>query len=131
VLGSVRLAARLFSRYALPVFVSTVMFLLLLGYARIYSITTDLRHANQALKRSQIQLKASQHEACLLRRAGRANTNLHDRVPLKAALQYLGDVVEASALKAPPGPNRSATLEFAHRFQAYAASVQPLTNPKC
>jgi hypothetical protein len=108
---------RVVERYAIPLFVSAVLVLLLLGFARIYTVTNDLRR--------------TQHEACLLRREGRANTNLHDRVPLRAALQYLGDAVAASAGKQPDPEKRREALRFAHRFQAYAAAVEPLSNPKC
>jgi hypothetical protein len=112
-----RKAYKRVERWAVPLFVSSVLVLLLLGFARIYTITTDLRH--------------SQHEACLLRRAGRANTNLHDRVPLRAALQYLGDAVEQSARTQRDPIARREALAFAHRFQAYARAVEPLSNPKC
>lgn len=119
-----RSAYKRVERWAVPLFVSSVLILLLLGFARIYTITADLT-------RSQQELKRSQHAACLLRRAGRANTNLHDRVPLRAALQYLGDAVVASATKQPDAVKRAQALRFGRRFQAYARAVEPLTNPKC
>lgn len=108
---------RVFERWATLAFLSSVMVLLLLGFARMYSITQGLAH--------------DQEQACLLRREGRADTNLHDRVPLRAALQYLGDAVAKSAAGQTDPRKRREALRFAHQFQAYAAQVKPLENPQC
>lgn len=110
-------ASRFLERWATLAFLSATIILMLLGFARMYSITQGL--------------KTEQQQACVLRRHGRANTNLHDRVPLRAALKYLGDAVAASAEKQPDPEKRAQALMFAHRFQAYARAVTPLPNPKC
>lgn len=108
---------RIFESRATIIFVSAVLVLLLLGFARIYTVTNDLKHQQQA--------------ACRLRRQGRADTNSHDRAPLRAALAYLGTAITQAAEKQNDPKHRAATAAFGARLRAYARLVQPLPNPKC
>lgn len=102
--------------HATSVLISTMIVLLLLGYARIYTVTQDL--------------KTEQAAACSLRISGRENTNTHDRKPLKAALIYLGNAVVGASMRQ-TGPQAKATLAFGNQLLTYAAQIKPLTNPKC
>lgn len=106
-------AARIREARVTIVLISAMIVLVLLGFARIYTV--------------QQNLQSQQKRACALRRAGRANTNTHERVPLRAALNYLGDL---GAEQTDP-KHHAAAAAFGARFHAYAASVQPLPNPKC
>lgn len=106
-----------FDRHATVILISAMIVLILLGFARIYTVTQDL--------------KAAQTAACQLRREGRANTNGHDRVPLRAALQYLGRAVVVAAPQQNDPAKRQATVAFGNQLLAYAQLVQPLPNPKC
>lgn len=99
------------------VFVSALLVLLLLGFARIYSVTQDLKQAQAA--------------ACALRIKGRANTNTHDRVPLRAALNYIASLGTAGEKGAATAKQREASRLFVARFAGYARLVTPLPNPKC
>lgn len=98
------------------VFVGAVLVLVLLGFARIYAVEQDIR--------------ADQATACALRMAGRANTNVHERIPLKGALNYLASLGEPGTKQADP-KKRQAAREFVAQFQAWADAVQPLPNPEC
>lgn len=103
--------------HAQMVFTIAVIMLLLLGYARLYS-------QNQELKQQWLA-------ACELRVAGRASTNKELRIPLKAALDYLGDLGDQGARQAKDPVALAASLAFAARFHGYADQVKKLPNPKC
>lgn len=105
-----------FDARATVILVAALMMLMLLGFARLYTVTNTL--------------KMAQATACQLRRAGRLNTNIHDRVPLRAALSYLADIGKRSATAGTPA-QRAAAAAFAARFRSYAHNVQPLPNPSC
>lgn len=94
-----------------------MFFLILLLYARLYTVTQDL--------------KRTQNEACQLRHSGRTQTNEHLAAPLQAALQYLGNAINKAADKQKPGPEQDAAKVFGNQFLAYAAQIQPFPNPNC
>lgn len=104
-----RAAKSFVERHTVVALFCTTIMLMLLFFARVTTITDTL--------------SSQQKHACQLRYAGRANTNTHDRVPLKAALTYLGTLTRGS--KDPKA------IAFGTQFLAYAAAVQPLPNPKC
>lgn len=106
-----------FDARATVILVSTLMMLILLGYARLYTVTNEL--------------KSAQRSACELRRAGREDTNAHDRLPLRAALAYLATVGARTSAIAPTAAQRAAAAAFAARFSGYADNVTPLPNPEC
>jgi hypothetical protein len=106
-----------FDRRATPILVSAMIMLLLLGFARIYTVTTDL--------------KATQQSACTLRHHGRADTNQHERAPLRAALKYLANLGRQGAAADTSPARRAAAMAFAQRFAAFATRVRPLPNPAC
>lgn len=114
---SVRATLSWVDSHAVSVLFSAVIVLLLLGFARLYTVTETLKH--------------EQAVTCRLRMAGRANTNTHERVPLRAALKYLAVIVVKSAQGQPDRVKRDAALMFGRQFEAYAALVEPLPNPKC
>lgn len=95
--------------------VSAMIVLVLLGFARIYTVQQDLEQ--------------QQNTSCDLRYAGRADSNEHLRVPLKAALTYLGTIGAQS--RNPDPKQRAAARSFGRQFLAYAAAVTVLPNPEC
>lgn len=108
---------RMFESRATVVLVATMLILVLLGFARIYTVTQDLKH--------------EQTVACQLRVKGRADTNAHDRTPLRAALSYLGNALVQAAEKQTDGRRKASTAAFGEQLLAYAETVKPLPNPTC
>ena len=102
-------------RFAVPLFIGSVIVLMLLGYARLYEITNSVR--------------ADQHATCVASQASRQLANETIRIPLKQALNYLAQVGYQSAER--PGQTtegRATALAFADQFAAYAdaVKVQPI-----
>jgi len=124
--------------HATPVLVSAMIMLALLGFARITNVTDDLATTQRHLAATQhtllVQQRATakaQAAACKLRRAGRRDTNLHTRVPLKGMANYLGRLALTSAATQHDPKLRAASIKFGMTFLAYAAEVKTLANPKC
>lgn len=128
---ALRRFGRTFEARATVLFVAALIVLSMLGFARVYTITNTLKQQNRALNAETRVLNAQNKVTCQLRQAGRANTNLHERVPLKAALNYLGSIGLSGAKKQTDPVKKKAALDFAEKFLAFAKSVQPLPNPEC
>lgn len=112
-------------------FFAVVIVLLLLGFARIVTVTNGLTASQHTLRATQSVVKTEQARACALRKAGRKNTNAQERIPLRKALQYLGDLIVKGAAQQPDAKKRAQALRVGQRFQAYAAQVKQLSNPNC
>lgn len=123
-MNTIRVALHSVDHHATVFLVGGMIVLVLLGFARIYTVETAQSNAQTALRKQQIA-------ACLLRREGRANTNTHERIPLRAAFNYLASLGAATSAKQPDPAVRAATKAFEARFHRYAKQIKPLPNPVC
>lgn len=117
-------------RASVPLLVGSMILLCLLGFARLYDNTRALQGAQRHLSAVERTLVIQETEACELRRSGRENTNVHERIPLRLALAYIASLGLRGEHRG-TAAEQAATRAFVARFEGYAAAVQPLPNPGC
>lgn len=94
-----------------------ILLLMIVGYSNIYINQRDIR----------LQIKSS----CQQRLKARKDTNIHERIPLKAAFNYLGDIALKGAPNAKTPKQRADAIAFGNKFKRYADRVKPLASITC
>lgn len=94
-----------------------ILLLMIVGYSNIYINQRDIKS----------QINAS----CQQRQAGRVDTNIHERIPLKAAFNYLGNLALKGAPNAKTAKQRADAIAFGNKFKRYADQIKPLASITC